>query len=135
MDGTDRNWTLLHVEDDAAVARSIVTSITAMEFDVRLIDATTGREVGPELVASTGGPAVYVRVNSILSDWFVSDIDDGLCEGLAGILVPKLERSDQVAAVADALIDAGHGDVRTDPVDQQNEQRKENLLFELRNPE
>ena len=65
------------------------------------------REVGPELTALADGPAVYVRVNAVTTDWFAADINDGLFDGLAGVVVPKLEKAAQVDKVRGALVRAG----------------------------
>jgi len=50
---------------------------------------------------------VFVRVNSVASPYFEADIAEGLVEGLAGIVVPKLESVAQVETVAKALSRAG----------------------------
>jgi citrate lyase subunit beta/citryl-CoA lyase len=62
------------------------------------------------LVPTILGPEmqVFVRVNSVASEWFEADIAEGLVEGLAGIVVPKIESTDQIDRVAVALRRAGH---------------------------
>jgi citrate lyase subunit beta/citryl-CoA lyase len=50
---------------------------------------------------------VFVRVNSVASEWFEADIAEGLVEGLAGVVVPKIESTNQVDRVVDALQRAG----------------------------
>jgi citrate lyase subunit beta/citryl-CoA lyase len=57
--------------------------------------------LGPEM-------QVFVRVNSVASEWFGADIAEGLVEGLAGVVVPKIESTDQIDRVAVALRRAGH---------------------------
>ncbi len=68
-----------------------------------------GRATARTLAASISGQGthVLVRVNAVASEWFAADIAEGLGEGLAGIIVPKLERVTEVDAVADALDAAG----------------------------
>jgi citrate lyase subunit beta/citryl-CoA lyase len=63
---------------------------------------------GRELATSNPEIAVYVRVNPVPTRWFAGDIEACAPE-LAGIVVPKLESSDQVAAAAEALSRAGLG--------------------------
>jgi citrate lyase subunit beta/citryl-CoA lyase len=53
------------------------------------------------------GSLVFVRVNSASSEWFEADIAEGLSNALTGIVVPKLERLDQIDAVEAALEGAG----------------------------
>lgn len=57
--------------------------------------------IGPEM-------QVFVRVNSVASQWFEADIAEGLVEGLAGVVVPKIESTSEIDHVADALRRAGH---------------------------
>ena len=61
---------------------------------------------GSEIAAS--GVQVLVRVNSITSEWFDDDIREALGPGLAAIVVPKVERRDDLDRIADALDAAGH---------------------------
>ena len=51
---------------------------------------------------------VFVRVNSVASPFFERDIEEGLIDGLAGIVVPKLESVEQADRVTAALQRAGH---------------------------
>jgi citrate lyase subunit beta / citryl-CoA lyase len=61
---------------------------------------------GSEIAAS--GTQVLVRVNSITSEWFEDDIRGALGPGLAAIVVPKVERRDDLDRIADALDAADH---------------------------
>src|SRR5262249_39378289 len=67
------------------------------------------REVGAELARDHPQLAVYVRVNSVFSEWFLDDLAEGVDPSIIGVIVPKLETSDQVAMVAGALADARLG--------------------------
>ncbi|MDJ0787768.1 MAG: CoA ester lyase [Myxococcota bacterium] len=69
-----------------------------------------GRANAARLAPELAGPgcAVYVRVNAVPSEWFADDVAQGLCDALAGVVVPKLESLDQAGRVADALDAAGH---------------------------
>lgn len=60
-------------------------------------------EVAPTLVDQV---AVYVRVNAVPSDWFADDVA-ALPDGIAGIVVPKLESAEQVAALPPLPVVAG----------------------------
>jgi citrate lyase subunit beta/citryl-CoA lyase len=65
------------------------------------------------LVPKILGPQtqVFVRVNSVASEWFEADIAEGLVDGLAGVVVPKIESTSQVDRVAEALRHAGHPEI------------------------
>ncbi len=65
------------------------------------------REVGAELAAEHPAIAVYVRVNPVPTEWFADDVRDGLHASITGVIVPKLETPEQLAAVTDALSAAG----------------------------
>ena len=54
---------------------------------------------------------VFVRVNSVASPWFERDIAEGLVDGLAGVVVPKVETTEQLDHVSNALDDAGHSEL------------------------
>ena len=57
------------------------------------------------------GNQVFVRVNAVVSEWFEADIAEGLVEGLHGIVVPKIESTDQIDHVAQALGKAGRSEL------------------------
>jgi citrate lyase subunit beta/citryl-CoA lyase len=69
-----------------------------------------GREnagrLAPEIAGR--GALVFVRVNAVASAWFEDDVQQGLADGLAGVVVPKLDRLEQLDRVAAALDRAGH---------------------------
>ncbi|MEM7408682.1 MAG: CoA ester lyase [Myxococcota bacterium] len=52
------------------------------------------RALAPELAAA--GASVFVRVNAVASEWFEADVREALCPELAGIIVPKLDRTEQL---------------------------------------
>ena len=64
------------------------------------------RELAPGIAGR--GSQVFVRVNAVASRWFREDVAGGLSEGLAGVIVPKLESPAQLEQVDAALGDAGH---------------------------
>ncbi len=67
------------------------------------------REVAPQIAGQ--GSHVFVRVNAVCSQWFDDDVREGLCDALAGIVVPKLDRVEHVDRAAAALDAAGHRDL------------------------
>ena len=67
------------------------------------------RRLAPEIAGR--GPLVFVRVNAVASPWFEEDVREGLCAELAGIVVPKLDRAEQIDAVLRALAEAGRADI------------------------
>jgi len=59
------------------------------------------REMAPGLAGR--GCMVFVRVNAVGTAWFEDDIARGLAPELTGIVLPKLERTEQLVAVEQAL--------------------------------
>jgi citrate lyase subunit beta/citryl-CoA lyase len=59
--------------------------------------------VAPTLVDQL---AVFVRVNAVPSEWFADDVV-ALPDGIAGIVVPKLESAEQVEALPEVPVVAG----------------------------
>jgi citrate lyase subunit beta/citryl-CoA lyase len=78
----------------------------AAKADARPIAAAGVAELAAPGPDGAPGPAVWLRVNPVRSDWFADDVA-GLAElaarGLAGIVVPKLETSIDMAVVSAAL--------------------------------
>ncbi len=54
-----------------------------------------------KLLASNPRCAVFLRVNAVSSQWFQADME--LTAGLTGVVIPKLERPEQLDAVDEAL--------------------------------
>ncbi len=57
--------------------------------------------VAPGLIAS--GVAVFVRINGVDSPWFADDVEHGLVDGLAGVVVPKVDTIAQLDMVTSGL--------------------------------
>jgi citrate lyase subunit beta/citryl-CoA lyase len=68
---------------------------------------SAARALADELAGSAPGLQVFVRVNPVSSSWFAGDIEQALTAALAGIVVPKLERRDELESVRAALAVAG----------------------------
>ncbi len=59
------------------------------------------RDLAPRIAGR--GSEVFVRVNAVSSPWFAADMEEALSDALSGIVVPKLERLDQLEAIEVAL--------------------------------
>jgi citrate lyase subunit beta/citryl-CoA lyase len=62
---------------------------------------TNARRLAPEIAGR--GSLVFVRVNPVVSKWFEDDMQRALCPDLTGIILPKLDHTEQLDAVEDAL--------------------------------
>jgi citrate lyase subunit beta/citryl-CoA lyase len=69
------------------------------------------RELGEQLATGHPDLAVFVRVNSVVSEWFADDVRDAVHRSLAGVVVPKLESVAQLDDVAHALAAVGCEDL------------------------
>jgi citrate lyase subunit beta/citryl-CoA lyase len=67
----------------------------------------TARRLADELAGSAPWLRVFVRVNPVSSHWFAGDVEHALTPASAGVVVPKLERRDELQELRDALADAG----------------------------
>jgi citrate lyase subunit beta/citryl-CoA lyase len=59
------------------------------------------------LLGMQGGPRIVIRVNATRTEWFERDVHDALVDGLAAVIVPKLESVDEVHYVRETLAAAG----------------------------
>ncbi|MDH4171758.1 MAG: CoA ester lyase [Acidimicrobiia bacterium] len=55
------------------------------------------------LLAQPEGPAVWIRVNAVPTEWFEADVAEAIPRGVAGVVVPKVESGEQVQVVRAAL--------------------------------
>jgi citrate lyase subunit beta/citryl-CoA lyase len=101
-----------------AVRPDFIERLPARGADAVVVDCEDATPAGAKdqaranvrsIVPTILGPEsqVFVRVNSVASEWFEADIAEGLVEGLAGVVVPKIESTNQVDRVVDALQRAG----------------------------
>lgn len=103
-----------------AVRPDLVAKMPATGADLIAIDLEDATPVNakadaraalPELVASVGEQiAVSVRVNDPTTPWFADDIA-ALPDGLAAVVVPKIETIDGLDLVARTLAETGRGDL------------------------
>ena len=63
------------------------------------------REYVPRLTAE--GCSVIVRVNAVASAWFADDVAEGLAPEAAAVVIPKVDRLDDLDAAGAALDEAG----------------------------
>jgi citrate lyase subunit beta/citryl-CoA lyase len=71
-------------------------------------DAKAGARAGARAAAAAlreAAPSVqvFVRVNGLTTPWFEGDVTEALDVSLTGVVVPKVESADDVAAIVDAL--------------------------------
>lgn len=101
-----------------AVRPDFIEKLPARGADAVVVDCEDATPVGAKeearaivrsVVPTILGPKmqVFVRVNSVASPFFDDDIAGGLVEGLAGIVVPKLESVKQADHVTAVLQRAG----------------------------
>jgi citrate lyase subunit beta/citryl-CoA lyase len=81
----------------------------ATPAELKVAARTAARTAVPALTAS--GVAVTVRVNAPSSGWFADDVTTALAEGVAAVVVPKIERRDELDEVTRLLDAAGLPDV------------------------
>ena len=60
-------------------------------------------QIAKALARSEGGPARFVRVNAVGSDWFEDDMATVLVPGIEGVCLPKVETVDEIRDVASRL--------------------------------
>jgi citrate lyase subunit beta / citryl-CoA lyase len=78
----------------------------AVSADAKAEARAVVADVAPTLLAENPAIAIFVRVNAVPSEWFADDIA-ALPDGISGIVVPKLESAEQVAALPDLRVIAG----------------------------
>jgi citrate lyase subunit beta/citryl-CoA lyase len=73
----------------------------ATPAELKVAARTAARTAVPALTAF--GVAVTVRVNAPSSEWFADDVTSALAEGVAAVVVPKIERRDELDEVTRLL--------------------------------
>lgn len=81
----------------------------AVPADAKADARATVAAAGARLAADHPALAVFVRVNAVPSEWFAGDVAEAVPPGVAGVVVPKLESAEQVAAVVATLDHHGLG--------------------------
>jgi citrate lyase subunit beta/citryl-CoA lyase len=90
------------VEKACATATDAV--IIDLEDAVPSAEKARARKAVSKLLADLGSDRLLVRVNGINTDYFQADIDQIVCNGLAALIVPKVESADDVQAINTALV-------------------------------
>jgi citrate lyase subunit beta/citryl-CoA lyase len=75
----------------------------AVPPDAKIDARHPARDMGERLAAENPELGVYVRLNAVRSPWFADDVGDALVPGLTGVVVPKLDWSNDIDVVTDAL--------------------------------
>ncbi|HEV2521713.1 MAG TPA: CoA ester lyase [Candidatus Acidoferrales bacterium] len=86
-------------------AKACAAGADAVVLDLEDAVAAADKLKAREAVAEWLTPAqpVLVRVNTSSSEWFRDDLNLGRTPGLAGVLLPKAERVEEIRLVADAF--------------------------------
>lgn len=101
-----------------AVRPDLIVKLPATGADAVVIDCEDATPAAQKAIGRSNakrlsgeitgqGPHVLVRVNAVLTPWFTADVEEGLGEGLSGVVVPKVETREQLDVVAAALAEAG----------------------------
>lgn len=106
MERRHRSW--LFVPGNSR--KFIDKALAEVPVDVILLDLEDGvppaeKAAARNLVAETltrppGGPARFVRLNSIRSRWFADDVSSAVVPGCEGVCLPKVESADEVLELA-----------------------------------
>jgi citrate lyase subunit beta/citryl-CoA lyase len=112
-----RSWMFVPGDRQRMIDKALALHVDAIMLDIE--DGVTPNEketarrqiaasfdaLVPRLVSEPGlrTPARYVRVNAVGSDRLHHDLDAVIRPGIEGLVVPKVDRADQIAVVEDML--------------------------------
>lgn len=87
-------------------AKAYASGADAVIIDLEDAVPASERPVARANAAAWVGPEhpVYIRVNGATTEWFREDIKLGALPGVAGIVLPKAERTEDIAAVAKPVV-------------------------------
>jgi citrate lyase subunit beta/citryl-CoA lyase len=88
---------------EKAAASGADALILDLEDSVPPAEKAAARPMVRETLNRIRGPALYVRVNGAGTPWLGDDLAAVVCEGLAGVMFPKVEHSAAVRQVDDDL--------------------------------
>ena len=88
--------------------------ILDLEDSVPPAEKPAARPMARQALDKIRGPALYVRVNADGTPWLADDVAAVVCEGLAGIVLPKVEQVASLHHVAD-LLTAGEAQIGLPP--------------------
>lgn len=93
--------------------RFLDKAIDELEVDAIFMDIEDGvppsekalarDQIAKALARPEGGPARFVRVNAVGSDWFEDDMSTVLVPGIEGLCLPKVETAEEIREVASRL--------------------------------
>lgn len=100
-----RSWMFVPGNQHKFIDKAMDLEVDAVFLDLEDGVPPSEKSVARKLVAealarSAGGPARYVRVNAVGSQWFEEDLAHVLVPGLEGICLPKVERAEEVREAA-----------------------------------
>ena len=75
---------------DKAAGAGADALILDLEDSVPPAEKPAARPMAREALDKIRGPALYVRVNADGTPWLADDVAAVVCEGLAGIVLPKV---------------------------------------------
>ena len=82
---------------------AIIDLEDSVPIDQKATARTIAKKVASTLIAKNTNLRVFIRINATNSNFFNDDISMGFPDGLAGIVIPKLESVKEVAKATDAL--------------------------------
>lgn len=87
-------------------AKACASGADAVIIDLEDAVPPGEREAARSHVASWVAPQhpVYIRVNGATTEWFRDDIKLAALPGVAGIVLPKAERTEEIAAIGGAVL-------------------------------
>ena len=89
---------------DKAVTLALDVALFDLEDGVPPAEKETARDLTSRILGrEPGGPTRYVRINAMGTPWVDEDLERIVRPGLAGILLPKADRSDDVARLEQRL--------------------------------
>ena len=93
---------------DKALATAADAVIIDLEDAVPLAEKTAARAAVGQRLAGLNATKIIVRVNAINTVYFQDDIQQVVCRGLSGIIVPKVESAEDIVLINDAILRAEH---------------------------
>lgn len=88
---------------EKAAGAGVDALILDLEDSVPPAEKPAARSVVREALEKIRAPALYVRVNAHGTPWFGDDLAAVVCEGLNGIMLPKVEQVATLHVVSDLL--------------------------------
>ncbi|MGH6659138.1 MAG: HpcH/HpaI aldolase/citrate lyase family protein [Sphingomicrobium sp.] len=101
---TPRSWLFVPADSERKIAKALDSAADAIIFDledsVAAANKAGARELLRNLEPRDGGPAWWVRVNPLASDYLKDDLEVLANSGIHGIVLPKAESGADVVELA-----------------------------------